>query len=153
MESVETTQVFFVVREGGRGPGLDPESALIASAIGAGFSFADGEALLDSISKDPETGLVVRKTVWAIKDSPVEIDGERVTFREFKERFESEAWILANRHSTIGRLFWATNGLHEMHQTLFVKRPCVVVRNGSLWALIPPDATEEEAAALIRQIY
>ena len=147
----ETLNVVTVTVEGDP-PRTALESALMASAIAAGWRWADEASFLDTVETGP-AGEVIRRTVWALLDEPVVVDGERMRFQEFREHWESEAWRAANPKSAITLLWRATCALHVWHADEFRRRPHLVVRNGMLFARIPPEMPEEEARALVAQIY
>jgi hypothetical protein len=149
-DGCELLDVILVQRLDGEGPAIDPESALMAAAVGAGFHFPDSQPMRDEV--EMVNGETVRRTTWAILACTVRCDGEELSFEEFRARFEDLEWIAANRGSKIAALHMATMGLHEMHRTIFQAPPGCLVRNGMLWAYIAPDTSEEEADRLISQI-
>ena len=149
-DGCELLDVILVQRIDGEGPAIDPESALMAAAVGAGFQFPDNQPMRDEV--EMVNGAPVRRTTWAILAGAVKCDGEELSFEEFRARFEDLEWIDANRGSKIAALHLATMGLHEMHRTIFQSPPGCLVRNGMLWAYISPETSEEEADQLISQI-
>jgi hypothetical protein len=149
---VITQDIVLVHREGGQGPAADDESALVAAAIGAGFRFPDDQPCQDTIER-LEDGSILRKTSWAFVSESIVIDGEHVSFVEFRARIESEDWLRAHPGSTIAKLQRATGVLHLWHQDEFRRPPSAMVRNGLLWAIIPHGAPDAEAQELLRQIH
>jgi hypothetical protein len=139
----ETLAVSIVCRENGGGGAVDPESALAASAIAAGFRFSSEKPYYDFVEKLGD-GTVRRVTTWTFAAEEVDLDGERLSFDSFRRRFEDVEWVSDHRSSIIARLHVATMGLHHLHGTLFRKGPHVVIRNGQRFVSIPADASEEE---------
>lgn len=145
----ETIQVVLVTAE--EAPTVAMESALVASALAAGWDWADEEPYLDAI--EVENGNASRRTAWALLDVRVTVDGEALRFQEFRERWESDEWRAAHPGSLISRLYRATVALHLWHASDFKREPHLVVRNGLLFARIPPGTPEDEARRLVAQIY
>lgn len=148
---VITQDIVLVQRENGLGPAVDDESALIAAAIGAGFRSPDDKYLQDTVERMPD-GSILRKTTWALLSEVILIDGEEVSFQEFRRRFESSEWLADHPESTITKLHRAAGVLHLWHQDEFRRPPSAFVRNGLLWAIIPHGTPEAEARELLRQI-
>jgi hypothetical protein len=150
---MDETRSIVVVAVDQSDPRRDPETALVAAAIGAGWRWADDQAMLHTIEREGEGEQLVRRTRWALLDEPRELDGERITFRTFRERFEDITWLDAHPEHTITRLWRGCGVLHMMHTDELVRRPCYLARHGMLWALIPPDMPKEEATAMMAEIY
>jgi hypothetical protein len=148
----ETITVAVVCRENGGGGAVDPESALAASAIAAGFRFSSEKPYYDFVERLHD-GAPRRVTTWTFAAEEVVIDGERLNFDQFRKRWEDVEWISAHRSSTIARLHVATTGLHHLHQTLFRQGPHVVIRNGQRFVSIPANASEEEQRELLGMLH
>lgn len=150
VEEIQSREVLFVSRTNGGGGAVDPESPLVCAAVAAGFAWADETPFLDYVER--VDGVETRTTAWALLKGEVEVDGERLDFAEFRRRFEDEEWVEANRHSTIGRLHYATHGLHLFHQGIFRDGPHVRITNGLLFAQIPPWAGDDEIRETVREL-
>ena len=132
-------------------PLKSPNTDLIGAWLAVGGQLLDEENFHDTVEET--TDGVKRQVIWSVKgDVFASVNGEDVSFEEFRTRWLSDEWRAANP------LHWITIQRAQRDHTIALKtwlqtqKPCALIRKGKRCLMIHPDLSEEKKAKLLAQL-
>ncbi len=133
-------------------PMVSPNTQLIAAALTSGFRLVDPGGYRDTVEQT-EAG-PVRRVEWFIDGAsrgsfrtPAGV--EEVEFPEFRRRYESEDWCLANPDHPIAFLRWAFRAHGHLRDRIRTLKPAALIRKGNRQVTIPDGLPEPKRQQLL----
>lgn len=130
-------------------PSQSINTRLVASALISGAQFANDKPFLDTV--EDVNGEPKRTVTWLMDGgaemhfSPEFLE-ERITFNEFKRRFLSLDWALANPNHPIAYMRGMSEMMNRLRDKISTMKPLALIRRGKSFALVPAgsDAARRE---------
>jgi hypothetical protein len=85
-------------------------------------------------------------------DQPVEIQGQRIEFQEFRRCWMDKAWCEENDEHPISYMKLFRDNTVKFKTWIKEQKPCVLVRRGSRVAVIHPDLPEARKAKILAEL-
>lgn len=77
---------------------------------------------------------------------------ETLDFGEFRKRWESDEWVRSNVDHPLAYLRGYSDAMLDVQAKLRAQKPCLCVRKGSRFAIIPQDADPVRKAELLAML-
>jgi hypothetical protein len=132
-------------------PLKSPNTDLIGAWLAVGGQLLDEENFHDTVE---ETSAGVRRqVVWSVKGDVLAcINGEEVTFEEFRRRWLSEEWRKENPTHWITIQRAQRDFTVSLKTWLQTQKPCALIRKGKRQVVIHPDLPEAQKQKLLNQL-
>jgi len=128
-----------------------PNTQLIAAALTSGFRLVEPGGFRDTIEQS-DAG-PQRRVEWFIDGESRGIfrtpELEEIEFPEFRRRFESEQWCLANPDHPIAFLRWAFRAHSALRDRIRTFKPAALIRRGNRQVTIPANLPDDKRAKLL----
>ena len=131
-------------------PLTSPNTQLIAAALTSGFNLVEPGGFRDTVEQTENGPL--RRVEWFIDGASRGIfksPDEEIEFPEFRRRFESEEWCLANPDHPISFLRWAFRAHSQLRDRIRTLKPAALVRRGNRQVTLPADLPEDKRQKLL----
>lgn len=133
-------------------PLTSPNTQLIAAALTSGFKLVEPGGFRDTVEQTERGPL--RRVEWFIEGQSrgvfrTALGEEEIEFPEFRRRFESEEWCLANPDHPISFLRWAFRAHGQLRDRIRTLKPAALVRRGNRQVTLPVDLPEIERQKLL----
>ncbi|MBE2180216.1 MAG: hypothetical protein IAE97_07065 [Chthoniobacterales bacterium] len=134
-------------------PMVSPNTQLIASALISGFKLVEPGGFRDTVEQTDRGP--VRRVEWFIDG------GSRATFRtaagsediefpEFRRRYESEDWCLANPDHPIAFMRWAFRAHGQLRDRIRTLKPAALIRRGNRHITVPDGLPADKRLQLLK---
>jgi hypothetical protein len=126
---------------------------LIAASLVSGFKLTEPGGYRDTIEETPAGPL--RRVEWFIdgasRGSFILAEGadESIEFPEFRRRFESEEWCLANPDHPIAFMRWSFRALGQLRDRIRELKPAALIRRGNRQVTLPHDLPADKREQLL----
>jgi len=128
-----------------------PNTQLIAAALTSGFRLVEPGGFRDTIEQTDAGPL--RRVEWFIDGASRGVfrspEPEKIEFPEFRRRFESEEWCIANSDHPIAFLRWAFRAHGDLRDRIRTLKPAALVRRGNRQVTLPADISDDKRAKLL----
>ena len=133
-------------------PMVSPNTQLVAAALTSGFRLVDAGGFRDTVEQS-ERG-PVRRVEWFIDGASrggfrTHAGAEEIEFPEFRRRYESEEWCLANPDHPIAFLRWAFRAHGQLRDRIRTLKPAALIRRGNRQVTIPDGLPETQRRQLL----
>jgi hypothetical protein len=133
-------------------PMVSPNTQLIAAALTSGFKLVDPGGYRDTVEQ-AESG-PVRRVEWFIDGASrgsfrTHTGSEEIEFPEFRRRYESEDWCVANPDHPIAFLRWAFRAHGHLRDRIRTLKPAALIRKGNRQVTIPDGLPEPKRQQLL----
>ena len=132
-------------------PLTSPNTQLIAAALTSGFRLVEPGGFRDTVESTDKGPL--RRVEWFIDGasratfrSPAP---EEIEFPEFRRRYESEEWCLANPDHPIAFLRWTFRAHGQLRDRVRQLKPATLLRRGNRQVTIPAGFPETKRQQLL----
>jgi len=134
-------------------PLKSPNTDLMVAWITCGGKLADGTSYLDSVESTPDGP---KRTVTYIFDGSVTVDfggiESNVGFDEFRRRWLSDEWIVANSDHPIAFLKACLRNSKIVRAWLREQKPAALIKRGNKVAYIPADCSESRKQRILAEL-
>jgi hypothetical protein len=126
---------------------------LVAAALTSGFNLVEPGGFRDTVEQTERGPL--RRVEWFIDGASrgtfktPSLGDEEIEFPEFRRRFESEDWCLANPHHPIAFLRWAFRAHGQLRDRIRELKPAALLRRGNRQVTIPAGLPEDKRQKLL----
>lgn len=126
---------------------------LIAGALVSGFKLMEPGGYRDTIEQS-ERG-PVRRVEWFIDGSTrgvfqtPQCGEECLEFPEFRRRFESEDWCMANCDHPIAFMRWSFRALGQLRDRIRELKPAALIRRGNRQVTLPHNLPADKRETLL----
>lgn len=133
-------------------PSRSINTRLIAASLISGAQFASDKPFLDTV--EDVDGEAKRTVTWLMDGetkmhfSP-EFMEERIDFNEFKRRFLSLEWALANPNHPIAYMRGMSEMMNRLRDKISTMQPLALIRRGKSFALVPAGCDAAKRAKLL----
>lgn len=129
-------------------PLKSPNTDLIGAWLAVGGELLDEENFHDTVEETSDG--VKRQVIWSVKgDLPARINGEEVSFQEFRRRWLSDEWRSENPTHWITIQRAQRDFTVQLKTWLQTQKPCALIRKGNRHVVIHPDLPEDKKAKLL----
>ena len=125
----------------------------MAAALTSGFRLVEPGGFRDTVEQTE--GGPVRRVEWFVDGASrgvfhtPTLGSEEIEFPEFRRRFESEEWCLANPHHPIAFLRWAFRVHAQLRDRIRELKPAALLRRGNRQVTIPAGLPEDKRQQLL----
>lgn len=146
-----------IVRDTDTAPTKSPNTLLVGASLASGGIFATANAFSDTVENLP-TG--PKRTCTWLMDGAIKMrfepipEAEELTFAEFRQRYESQAWCEENPNHPISYMRAAAEHHRRLVDKIKTLKPMMLIRKGKRIAIVPSGsdaastATREEILAI-----
>ena len=131
-------------------PLTSPNTQLIAAALTSGFKLVEPGGFRDTVEQTDRGPL--RRVEWFIDGATrgsFRSPDEGIEFPEFRRRFESEEWCLANPDHPISFLRWAFRAHSQLRDRIRTLKPAALIRRGNRQVTLPANLPEDKRQQLL----
>lgn len=133
-------------------PMVSPNTQLVAAALTSGFKLVEPGGFRDTVEQTERGPL--RRVEWFIDGASrgkfrQGATSEDIEFPEFRRRYESEEWCLANPDHPIAFLRWAFRAHGLLRDRIRSLKPAALVRRGNRQVTIPDGLPEDKRRQLL----
>lgn len=126
---------------------------MVLAFLVCGGKLTSAKGLVDVVEE--VDGRPQRSFAWSVDGgsevtfAPPSGETETLDFGEFRKRWESDEWIKANVDHPLAYLRGYSDAVLDVQAKLRTQKPCLCVRKGSRFAIIPQDADPAKKAELL----